>query len=64
MKHHKHYCRVVIATAPCGEQVKYPSVSAAAEQTGGQKSRISAACRTGIPYKGISWRYSDEGGSS
>lgn len=64
MKYHKHYCRAVIATAPCGEQVEYPSISAAAEQTGGQQSRISAACRTGIPYKGISWRYADEEGSS
>ena len=53
----------VVATAPCGEQAEYPSVTTAAEQTGGQKSRISAACRTGIPYRGISWRYADEEGS-
>lgn len=64
MKHHKHYCRAVIATAPCGEQVMYPSVSAAAQKIGGQASRISAACRTEIPYRGISWRYADEGGST
>lgn len=64
MKHHKHYCREVVATAPCGQQAVYPSVSAAAQEIGGQVSRITYACRTGTLYRGIIWRYADEGGSS
>lgn len=63
MKSKRTRARAVVATAPCGEQAQYPSISTAAEQIGGQKSRISAACRTGIPYRGISWRYADEEGS-
>lgn len=53
----------VISVAEDGTKTAYSSVTATAEQTGGQKSRISAACRTGIPYRGISWRYADEEGS-
>lgn len=60
MKKNSHYCREVIATAPDGTQVAYPSVSAAAEQIGGQASRITYACRTGTAYRGIFWRYADE----
>ena len=64
MKHYKHYCRAVIATAPCGQQAVYPSVSAAAQEVDGQVSRITYAYRTGTLYRGIIWRYADEGGSS
>lgn len=60
MKTKKHRCRAVVATALCGEQAVYPSVSAAAEQIGGQVSRITYACRTGITYKGIHWMYAEE----
>lgn len=60
MKTKKHHCRAVVATAPCGQQAVYPSVSLAAERTGGQAARISAACRTGVPYKGVLWMYADE----
>ena len=35
-------------------------VSLAAERTGGQAARISAACRTGVPYKGVLWMYEEE----
>lgn len=64
VKKHKHYCRVVIATAPCGQQAVYLSVSAAAKQIGGQVSRITYACRTGTLYRGIIWRCADEGEST
>lgn len=57
MKKRKTRARAVVATAPCEV---YPSVSAAAERTGGQAARISAACRTGIPYRGILWMYEEE----
>lgn len=60
MKTKKHHCRAVVATAPCGQQAVYPSVSLAAERTGGQAARISAACRTGVPYKGGLWMYEEE----
>lgn len=60
MKKRKTRARAVVATAPCGAQEVYPSVSAAAERTGGQAARISAACRTGIPYRGILWMYEEE----
>lgn len=60
VKKNSHYCRGVIATAPDGTQATYPSVSAAAEQIGGQVSRITYACRTGTLYRGILWRYADE----
>lgn len=60
MKKKKHRCRAVVATAPCGAQSAYPSVSAAAEQIGGQASRITYACRTGTTYRGIAWMYADE----
>lgn len=60
MKKKKHRARAVIATAPCGAQEAYPSVSAAAEQIGGQVSRITYACRTGTTYKGIRWMYAEE----
>lgn len=56
----KHRCRAVVATAPCGAQAVYPSVSAAAQEVGGQVSRITYACRTGTLYRGILWRYADE----
>lgn len=55
--------RAVVSSAPDGTQTAFPSVTQAAEQTGGQAARISAACRTGSPYRGILWRYADEGGS-
>lgn len=60
MKKRKTRARAVVATAPCGQQAVYPSVSLAAEQTGGQAARISAACRTGVPYKGVLWMYEEE----
>ena len=60
MKTKKHHCRAVVATAPCGQQAVYRSVSLAAERTGGQAARISAACRTGVPYKGVLWMYEEE----
>ena len=63
MKKRKTRARAVIAAAPDGTETGYPSVSLAAERTGGQAARISAACRTGSSYRGISWRYADEGGS-
>ena len=56
----KHHCRAVVATAPCGAQAVYPSVSAAAQESGGQASRITYACRTGTTYKGIHWMYEEE----
>ena len=54
VKKRKTRARAVIAAAPDGTETGYPSVSLAAERTGGQTARISAACRTGI------WRYADE----
>lgn len=60
MKTKKHRCRAVVATAPCGQQAVYPSVSTAAQETGGQVSRITYACRTGTLYRGISWMYAEE----
>ncbi len=60
VKQKKHRCRAVVATAPCGQQAVYPSVSTAAQETGGQVSRITYACRTGITYKGIRWMYAEE----
>ena len=60
VKKRKTRARAVVATAPCGQQAVYPSVSLAAERTGGQAARISAACRTGVPYKGVLWMYADE----
>ena len=60
MKKKKHRARAVVATAPCGQQEVYPSVSAAAQEIGGQVSRITYACRTGTLYRGILWRYADE----
>ena len=60
VKKRKTRARAVVATAPCGQQAVYPSVSLAAEQTGGQAARISAACRTGVPYKGVLWMYEEE----
>ena len=60
VKKRKTRARAVVSVAPDGRETAYPSVSLAAEQTGGQASRISAACRTGIPYRGITWRYADE----
>ena len=60
VKKRKTRARAVVATAPCGQQAVYPSVSLAAERTGGQAARISAACRTGAPYKGVLWMYEEE----
>lgn len=60
MKKKKHRYRAVVATAPCGQQAVYPSVSTAAQETGGQVSRITYACRTGTLYRGISWMYAEE----
>lgn len=60
VKQKKHHCRAVIATAPCGQQAVYPSVSAAAQEIGGQVSRITYASRTGTTYKGIHWMYAEE----
>lgn len=56
----KHHCRAVVATAPCGVQAVYSSVSDAAQEIGGQASRITYACRTGTTYRGIFWMYADE----
>lgn len=56
----KHHRRAVVATAPCGQQEVYTSVSAAAQEVGGQVSRITYACRTGTTYKGIRWMYAEE----
>lgn len=60
VKQKKHRCRAVVATAPCGQQAVYPSVSTAAQETGGQVSRITYACRTGTTYKGIRWMFAEE----
>lgn len=60
MKKRKTRARAVIAAAPDGTETGYPSVSLAAERTGGQAARISAACRTGVPYKGVLWMYEEE----
>ena len=59
MKKRKTRARAVIAAAPDGTETGYPSVSLAAERTGGQAARRSA-CRTGIPYRGVIWRYAGE----
>lgn len=60
VKKRKTRARAVIAAAPDGTETGYPSVSLAAERTGGQAARISAACRTGVPYKGVLWMYEEE----
>mgnify|MGYP002981679431 CR=1 FL=1 len=63
MKKRKTRARAVIAVQPDGSETAYISVSQAAMETSGQAARISAACQTGIPYRGILWRYADEEGS-
>ena len=53
----KSSAKPVIATAPDGRETLYPSCSAAAEAVGVHVSRISTACLTDTPCRGLRWRH-------
>lgn len=53
----KSNAKAVIAVAPDGSETFYPSCSAAAEAIGVHPSRISAACLTDTPCRGLLWHH-------
>lgn len=58
-KKHRH-CRAVVATLPDGTKKEWTAIMDAAADLGCQPARISAACRTGKPYRGTLWMYAEE----
>ena len=53
----KSNAKPVIATAPDGSEIFYPSCSAAAEAVGVHVSRIFTACLTDTPCRRLRWRH-------
>ena len=49
--------RPVTAVSPDGEEIRYPSVKAAADGVGVKSCRISTACVLGHRCAGYHWRY-------
>lgn len=53
----KTNAKPVIAAAPDGSETFYPSCKAAAAAVGVHVSRISTACLTDVPCRGLRWRH-------